>query len=137
MRLKILLFMTIILAAISCSAPKRLIIYHAIDFRPYADSGFYFYTGECLKDHQQLGVIHMEIPGIIVKGKSLPNQGRFEDSVYSKGAIFGQIVPPTDKEILDNIVAVAKGMGGNGIAHLEITYGEVLCYIKGTVVLCR
>lgn len=147
-RTKALMLISAALAVASCSAPmmlefERSVTVYTVDFRPYVENGFFFYTDECPEPHRQLGTIHVEIrPGTVIKKDDppkRPKRGRYDDSVYSKRDVSSHTETEvlTGKDILGPIMSAAKEMGGNGIAHLEIRYDGVKYHARGTAVLCR
>lgn len=147
-RIKALIFITAALTVASCSAPmmlefERSITVYAVDFRPYVESGFFFYTDECPGPHRQLGTIRVEIhPATVTKKDNppkRPKRGRYDDSVYSKRDVsyHTETEVLASKDLLDPIMSAAKEMGGNGIAHLEIRYDDRKYYVRGTAVLCK
>ncbi len=132
--LKILTYIIFTFATISCGTTGRLINSHIMDFRPYWEHGFNIYTGECLSNHSQLGIIQVDITPGIVKVEKKAQQSNFEDPVYS-GVGLNKFEALGDHDLLDPVVAIAKEMGGNGIAHLEVKFDGTRYHIKGTAIL--
>ena len=121
-------YVTLIAAALlaaGCSSMQRMVTWSALDFRPYAEAGFSFYTGDCPVPHRQLGAVYVTIlPGAAKPGRADTlgvKGGRFGDPVYSKGASSRGLEELGSRDLLDPVAAAVREMGGDAAARLEVS----------------
>lgn len=104
------------------------------DFRPYADRGFRFYSGDCQDPHYQLGQLRvLVIPELIDTRKERSNGG-YADGVYDKSAAVYHFAKLSPSDLLDELERQALAMGANGVANVEINFCEPHWIATGTAI---
>jgi hypothetical protein len=127
MKRTILLAATLLILA-GCSVMKpteREITTLFLDYRPYAEQGFFLSSDPYPEEFTSLGEIQIEVlPAMIPKGKiAIREQQKYSDGTYNSSG-FSQLVPEdiSGSDLLDIAVSKAKDLGANGIANLKIRY---------------
>lgn len=95
-----------------------------LDYRPYTDAGFFISPDPYPGDFRSLGELHLDIHPAQVPAKAATVEdakGRFEDGVYKQSTGWSYLVayPIPASELMDEFVAKAKELGGDGVANFK------------------
>lgn len=108
-----------LVALTSCAVTRdRIVETRFLDFRPYAQDGFFISPDPYPGEFDALGEILVTIhPAIVPKTKVAG--GKFNDGVYSSGQYVTEQVPGS--ELVEAAVRAALEFGADGIADFKCT----------------
>ncbi len=121
----LLVFSAMILS--SCSVTRPRAVYSSfIDYRPYADAGFFLSPDPYAGKYESLGELKMEIVPAILKTsekKQDSKEPRFTDGLYSNQPTLSSTYMEfiDSPELLEIVVGKALELGANGIVNLDIS----------------
>lgn len=112
---------------VSCATMKpteQFSIAVFMDYRPYADGGFFISPEPYPGDYISLGELRLDVhpAKVPATGAKVRNSGgKFEDAVYSQqSGVSGLVTYPIDEsKLLDEFVTKAKALGGDGVSSFK------------------
>jgi hypothetical protein len=115
----------LILAGCSVMKPtEREVTTLFLDYRPYAEQGFFLSSDPYPDAFTSLGEIQIEVlPAMVPKRAVVRKEQKYSDGAYGSNG-YSQLVPEeiSGSDLLDIAVDKAKELGADGIANLKIRY---------------